>query len=62
MCVKEEEGAWKLHGMLSYHSSCGRGPKPSIFSNIMTVKKWIEQTTGTDYAHIERQSTSSVQR
>lgn len=51
MC--ERDGSWELRGVLSYHRNCGRGLRPSIFSDVSSVKKWIQQTTRMDFDSIE---------
>ncbi|XP_075236537.1 uncharacterized protein LOC142333391 [Lycorma delicatula] len=56
MCVTEG-GIWELQGILSYHSNCGRGYHPSIFSSISAARKWIEKTVN---SHFIRKSTFNV--
>ncbi|KAJ9589246.1 hypothetical protein L9F63_017545 [Diploptera punctata] len=58
MCVSEG-GVWELQGVLSYHSNCGRGYHPSIFSSITAVRGWVEKTVGSRF---ERKSTFNVRR
>ncbi|XP_033607737.1 uncharacterized protein LOC111865478 isoform X2 [Cryptotermes secundus] len=58
MCVSEG-GVWELQGVLSYHSNCGQGYHPSIFSSITAVRGWVEKTVGSRF---ERKSTFNVRR
>ncbi|XP_068086378.1 uncharacterized protein [Anabrus simplex] len=58
MCISEG-GVWELQGVLSYHSNCGRGYHPSIFSSITAVRSWVEKTVGSRF---ERKSTYNVRR
>jgi secreted trypsin-like serine protease len=58
MCISEG-GVWELQGVLSYHSNCGQGYHPSIFSSITAVRGWVEKTVG---SHFERKSTFNVRR
>ncbi|KAG8238853.1 hypothetical protein J437_LFUL018678 [Ladona fulva] len=58
MCVSEG-GIWELQGVLSYHSNCGRGYHPSIFSSITAVKDWMKEIVGSRF---ERRSTFNVRR
>uniref|UniRef100_A0A1V1FNG4 Putative serine protease 69 isoform A n=1 Tax=Reticulitermes speratus TaxID=60591 RepID=A0A1V1FNG4_9NEOP len=58
MCVSEG-GVWELQGVLSYHSNCGQGYHPSIFSSITAVRGWVEKTVGSRF---ERKSTFNIRR
>lgn len=58
MCINSGN-AWELRGVLSYHKDCGRGSRPSIFSDVSAVRKWIEETTGTDYKSLQLVATQS---
>ncbi|XP_071443070.1 transmembrane protease serine 5-like [Hetaerina americana] len=58
MCVSEG-GIWELQGVLSYHSNCGRGYHPSIFSSVTSVREWVRRVVG---GRFERRSTFNVRR
>ncbi|XP_046392051.1 uncharacterized protein LOC124160273 [Ischnura elegans] len=59
MCVSNV-GIWELQGVLSYHSNCGRGYHPSIFSSVTSVRDWIGRVVGG--APFGRHSAFSVRR
>uniref|UniRef100_A0A1B6DTY3 Peptidase S1 domain-containing protein n=2 Tax=Clastoptera arizonana TaxID=38151 RepID=A0A1B6DTY3_9HEMI len=58
MCMSEG-GVWELQGVLSYHSNCGRGYHPSIYSSVSAVRNWLEKTVGSRF---ERKSTFNIRR
>lgn len=58
MC-SNENSVWELQGVLSYHSNCGRGHHPSVFSSISNVRFWIERTVG---SYFERKTIFNVRR
>ena len=58
MC-SNENSVWELQGVLSYHSNCGRGHHPSVFSSISHVRSWIKRTVG---SYFERKTIFNVRR
>ena len=39
-------GSWQLHGLLTYKLETRSRKRPLVFSSIMAVREWIDNTVG----------------
>lgn len=51
MCFNLTSNAWELHGLLSYHSNCGRSHHPAIFASLTyaPIHRWLTNNIGLHY-------------